>query len=70
VLPRTEYLPVALNGWRFLRTVVVQPDGKVGYVQPIGDRALPGQVVDRNSTAHFGVGAVLLAAAEMARLKD
>jgi hypothetical protein len=37
-------------------------------VQPIGDRAIPGQVVDRDSTAHFGVGAVLLAASEMARL--
>ena len=70
VLPRAQYLPVALKGWHFLRTVAVQPDGKVGYVQPIGDRALPGQVVDRHSTAHFGVGAVLLAAAEMARLKD
>lgn len=70
LLPRADYLPVALNGWRFLRTVAVQPDGKVGYVQPIGDRALPGQVVDKNSTAHFGVGAVLLAAAEMVRLKD
>jgi rhamnogalacturonyl hydrolase YesR len=70
LLPRETYLPVALNGWRFLDTVAVQADGKVGYVQPIGDRALPGQVVDKNSTAHFGVGAVLLAAAEMARLKD
>lgn len=70
LLPRASYLPVALNGWRFISTVAVQDDGKVGYVQPIGDRALPGQVVDKNSTAHFGVGAVLLAAAEMARLKD
>ncbi|MDN4039928.1 hypothetical protein [Massilia sp. YIM B02443] len=31
---------------------------------------IPGQVVDRDSTAHFGVGAVLLAAAEMARLAE
>jgi rhamnogalacturonyl hydrolase YesR len=70
VLDRATYLPVADKGWRFLTKVAVQPDGKVGYVQPIGDRAIPGQVVDRNSTAHFGVGAVLLAAAEMAKLAD
>ncbi|MBY0239590.1 MAG: glycoside hydrolase family 88 protein [Burkholderiaceae bacterium] len=70
ILPRAQYLPVALNGWRFLSKVAVQADGKVGYVQPIGDRALPGQVVDQHSTAHFGVGAVLLAAAEMTRLRS
>ena len=67
-LDRATYLPAALRGWDYLAHVAVQPDGKVGYVQPIGDRAIPGQVVDRDSTAHFGVGAVLLAAAEMARL--
>jgi len=36
-------------------------------VQPIGERAIPGQIVDQNSTAPFGVGAFLLAATEMAR---
>ena len=68
LLDRDAYLPVALKGWNYLTRVAIQPDGKVGYVQPIGDRAIPGQVVDRDSTAHFGVGAVLLAASEMARL--
>ncbi|NIA52925.1 glycoside hydrolase family 88 protein [Massilia sp. TW-1] len=68
VLDRADYLPTALKGWDYLTHVAIQADGKVGYVQPIGDRAIPGQVVDRDSTAHFGVGAVLLAAAEMARL--
>jgi rhamnogalacturonyl hydrolase YesR len=68
LLDRADYLPTALKGWHYLTHVAIQPDGKVGYVQPIGDRAIPGQVVDRDSTAHFGVGAVLLAAAEMARL--
>lgn len=70
VLDRPAYLPVAMKGWNFLTKVAIQPDGTVGYVQPIGDRAIPGQVVDRNSTAHFGVGAVLLAAAEMSRLSE
>jgi rhamnogalacturonyl hydrolase YesR len=68
LLDRDAYLPVALKGWDYLTRTAIQPDGKVGYVQPIGDRAIPGQVVDRDSTAHFGVGAVLLAASEMARL--
>lgn len=36
-----------------------------GYVQPIGEKAIPGQVVDANSTSNFGVGAFLLAACEM-----
>jgi rhamnogalacturonyl hydrolase YesR len=70
LLDRAEYAPVALKGWDYLTRVALQPDGKIGYVQPIGDRAIPGQVVDRNSTAHFGVGAYLLAAAEMVRYID
>ena len=41
--------------------------GKVGYVQPIGEKAIPGQVVDANSTSNFGVGAFLLANCEMFR---
>ncbi|UGQ49142.1 glycoside hydrolase family 88/105 protein [Massilia endophytica] len=70
LLPRAEYLPAAQKGWSYLTSTAVQPDGKIGYVQPIGDRAIPGQVVDQNSTAHFGVGAFLLAASEMVRLLD
>jgi hypothetical protein len=53
-----------------LSTVALQADGRVGYVQPIGERAIPGQVVDANSTSNFGVGAFLLAACEMVRYID
>jgi rhamnogalacturonyl hydrolase YesR len=70
VLARDEYLPVARSGWAYLSKVALQADGRVGYVQPIGDRAIPGQVVDQNSTADFGVGAFLLASAELVRLLD
>jgi unsaturated rhamnogalacturonyl hydrolase len=70
LLDRAEYAPVAGKAWDYLVRVALQPDGKIGYVQPIGDRAIPGQVVDRNSTSHFGVGAYLLAAAEMVRYID
>jgi rhamnogalacturonyl hydrolase YesR len=69
-LDKKEYLPAAAKGYRYLTQVALQPSGKVGYVQPIGERAIPGQVVDSNSTTGFGVGAFLLAASEMYRLVD
>jgi Predicted unsaturated glucuronyl hydrolase involved in regulation of bacterial surface properties, and related proteins len=69
-LKEKKYLPAAMNGWKYLSTVALQPDGKVGYVQPIGEKAIPGQVVDANSTANFGVGAFLLAASELAQFAD
>ena len=62
-----EYTDAALKGWNYLKTKALQKDGRVGYVQPIGEKAIPGQVVDRNSTADFGVGAFLLAACEYVR---
>ena len=70
ILDKETYLPMAAKGYHYLTTVALQPNGKVGYVQPIGERAIPGQVVDINSTSGFGVGAVLLAASEMYRLVD
>lgn len=69
-LDKDAYLPAAAKGYNYLTTVALQPNGKVGYVQPIGERAIPGQVVDANSTSNFGVGAFLLAASEMYRLVD
>jgi unsaturated rhamnogalacturonyl hydrolase len=67
-LDAETYAPVARKGWDFLTQTALQDDGTVGYIQPIGERAIPGQVVDARSTADFGVGAYLMAAAEMARL--
>ncbi len=69
-LDRSAFLPVAQKGWNFLRKVALQPDGKIGYVQPIGERAIPGQVVDKDSTSNFGVGAFLLAACERYRFLE
>ncbi|MRX10001.1 glycoside hydrolase family 88 protein [Pseudoduganella sp. FT25W] len=68
LLERDAYLPVVRKGWRYLSKTALQADGKIGYVQPIGDRAIPGQVVDQNSTTAFGVGAYLLASSELVRL--
>ena len=66
-LDKKIYLKPALMGWEYLSKVALQPNGKVGYVQPIGEKAIPGQVVDANSTANFGVGAFLLSGSEMYR---
>lgn len=70
ILDAKLYLPVAAKGWGYLTNTALQPDGKIGYVQPIGEKAIPGQVVDKDSTASFGVGAFLLAACEMYRYLD
>lgn len=67
ILNDSEYLPVVKKSWQYLTQTALQPNGTVGYVQPIGERAIPGQVVNKNSTANFGVGAYLLAASEMFR---
>jgi unsaturated rhamnogalacturonyl hydrolase len=69
-LTRKEFLPVVDKSWKYLTTIAMQPDGRIGYVQPIGERAIPGQVVDKQSTANFGVGAFLLAACEMYRFVE
>ena len=61
---KKEYKKVIDRAWTYLTETAVQPDGKVGYVQPIGERAIPGQTVDANSQANFGVGAMLLTACE------
>lgn len=67
LLDRAIYQPVVDRAWNYLTTTALQPNGKVGYVQPIGEKAIPGQVVDANSTSNFGVGAFLLAACERVR---
>lgn len=61
------YQPIVMKAWNYLTTVALQPEGRIGYVQPIGEKAIPGQVVDANSTSNFGVGAFLLASCEMVR---
>ena len=65
-----KYLDAAKKGWDYLSKTALQKDGSVGYVQPIGEKAIPGQVVDRNSTSNFGTGAFLLAASEYVRMLE
>ena len=66
-LSKKEFGTTIEKAWNYLTTVALQEDGRIGYVQPIGERAIPGQKVDANSQANFGVGAFLLAACEYIR---
>ena len=66
-LKKKVYQPVADKAWEYLATIALQPDGTVGYVQPIGEKAIPGQVVNQKSVTNFGTGAFLLAACEYFR---
>lgn len=66
-LAKKDYKKCIDRAWQYISETAVQADGKVGYVQPIGDRAIPGQTVDTSSQANFGVGAVLLASCEYYR---
>ena len=70
LLDRDTYVPVIERAWKYLTTVALQPDGSVGYVQPIGEKPDPTKTVDAHSQANFGVGAFLLAACEHLRFED
>ncbi len=65
-----RYAEAAAAGWRYLRDTALQRDGSIGYVQPIGEKAIPGQCVDARSTSNFGTGAFLLAACEYVRMLE
>ena len=57
----TPVIPVILKGWKAL-TDAVEPDGKLGWVQPIG--ADPKKVT-REMTEVYGVGAFLAAGVQV-----
>ena len=61
LLPRADYEPAILRGWHALQTAV-QPDGKLGWVQQVSDRP---DDVKADDTQFYGVGAFLLAGAEV-----
>jgi len=67
ILNKKDYLPTAIKSWNYLQNIAVQADFSVGYVQPIGENASPNTMVKASSTANFGAGAFLLAAAETSR---
>lgn len=70
ILKEKQFLPAAKLGWKYLSTTALQENGRIGFVQPIGEKAIPGQIVDSKSTANFGVGAFLLAGCEYYRFLE
>ncbi|MDR1555831.1 MAG: glycoside hydrolase family 88 protein [Tannerellaceae bacterium] len=69
LLQRSEYESVTENAWTYLVKTALQPDGTIGYVQPIGERA-DQHTVNAATSADFGVGAFLLAASERLRFTE
>jgi unsaturated rhamnogalacturonyl hydrolase len=65
-LDRETYLPAIIKGWKSMVTSV-WPDGKVGYIQPIGSDP---KKVTREMTEVYGVGGFLMAGTEILRLID
>ncbi len=70
LLSRDDYEPTVQRAWDYLTHTALQQSGAVGYVQPIGERAIPGQQLSAQNEANFGVGAFLLAACEHLRFED
>ena len=66
-LDKATYAPVIEKAWKYLSQTALQPDGSIGFVQPIGEKPDPTKTVDAHSQAPFGTGAWLLAACEMVR---
>jgi len=70
ILDKITFLPCAIKAWNYLQNIAIQPNYSVGYIQPIGEQAIPNQTVSAASTSNFGVGAFLLAACEFSRYLD
>ncbi|NWK95865.1 glycosyl hydrolase family 88 [Sphingobium lactosutens] len=64
LLPRADYEPAVRKGWAALQKAI-QPGGRLGWVQQVGDRP---DKVSASDTQYFGVGAFLLAATAVAAL--
>lgn len=66
IFSNDEYSSTVEKAWNYLTGTALQDSGRLGYIQPIGERA-DQHVVDAETTTDFGVGAFLLAASEMVR---
>jgi len=63
---KETYLPAIIKGWNAM-VKSVWPDGKVGWIQPIGENP---KNVTREMTEVYGVGAFLLAGTEVLKLSE
>jgi rhamnogalacturonyl hydrolase YesR len=67
ILDKATYLPAVEKAWVGLNGLI-QPDGHVGWCQPIG--ADPKKNFEANSWEVYGTGAFLLAGSEVIKLKN
>ena len=66
LLDKDQYLPVVKKAWTGLNSLI-QPDGHVGWVQPVG--ADPRKNFSADSWEVYGTGAFLLAGSEVIKIK-
>lgn len=66
ILDGAKYKKTLKKGWEAL-VGSVHPDGKLGYVQPVGSAP---KKADYNSTEVYGVGAFLLAGVELLKMVE
>ncbi|MVM31311.1 glycoside hydrolase family 88 protein [Spirosoma sp. HMF4905] len=67
ILDKKTYLPVVQKAWAGLNTLV-SPEGRVGWVQPIGGD--PRRNFNADSWEVYGSGAYLLAGSEVIKIKE
>ncbi len=67
ILDKEKYLPVVKKAWIGMNSLI-QPDGRVGWVQPIG--ADPRKNFSAKSWEVYGTGAFLLAGSEVIKLDE
>jgi rhamnogalacturonyl hydrolase YesR len=67
-LDNATYRPVVEKAWNAMVTKAVHPNGKLGWVQGVGNKPESSQPVTYESTADFGVGAFLLAGSEVVKM--
>lgn len=73
ILERSSYLPIALKGWNAIVKDAVHPNGFLGWVQSTGKEPKDGQPLSYDKVPDFedyGLGAVLLAGAEIYKLNN
>lgn len=67
LLAKDKYIPIVQKAWNGLNSLI-QPDGHVGWCQPIG--ADPKKNFSADSWEVYGTGAFLLAGSEVIKLKQ
>jgi rhamnogalacturonyl hydrolase YesR len=65
LLDKEKYMPIVKKGWDALVDAVF-PDGKLGWVQPIGENP---RSTTKEMTEVYGIGSFLLAGSEVYKLK-